>query len=349
MSSAPDFIRPAALAAPAHGAKLLQRHIPAAERQVIKRDGSLVRYDQNKVTRAIALAFREVFANNTPNPYRDDLLACFGLDSDRFITATKIGEAVSKMLELYYRQGTHPTIEQVQDAVEKSIAAAGHWEVARSYMLYRERHALTRLAEYNQSGLADYIAMAKYSRYRAELGRRETFTEGVERVAEMHQTFFQAKLSQRLPAELPAAITALAGDNAKLLTQQLCGKELGDVIEQVFADVAAKRILPSMRSMQFGGDAILKNHSRMFNCSFSNVDRVEFFREYFFLLLSGCGVGFSVQKHHVALLPSLPSRLPAHDLPVWHYAVADTIEGWADALHALRTVVQRIRKGADKL
>ena len=332
MSSESDFIRPAA---PAHGAKLLQRHIPAAERQVIKRDGSLVRYDQNKVTRAIALAFREVFANNTPNPYRDDLLACFGLDSDRFIAAAKIAEAVSKMLELYYRQGTHPTIEQVQDAVEKSIAAAGHWEVARSYMLYRERHALTRLANYNQSGLADYIAMAKYSRYRAELGRRETFTEGVERVEEMHQRFFQAKLAQRLPAELSAAITALAGDNATLLTRQLCGKELGEVIEQVFADVAAKRILPSMRSMQFGGEAILKNHSRMFNCSFSNVDRVEFFREYFFLLLSGCGVGFSVQKHHVALLPSLPSRLPAHDLPVWHYAVVDTIEGWADALHAL--------------
>ena len=335
MSSAPDFIPPLAAAAPSHGAKLLQRHIPAAERQVIKRDGSLVRYDQNKVTRAIALAFREVFANNTPNPYRDDLLACFGLDSDRFIAAAKIAEAVSKMLELYYRQGTHPTIEQVQDAVEKSIAAAGHWEVARSYMLYRERHALTRLADYNQSGLADYIAMAKYSRYRAELGRRETFTEGVERVAEMHQTFFQSKLSQRLPAELPSAITALAGDNATLLTRQLCGKELGEVIEQVFADVAAKRILPSMRSMQFGGEAILKNHSRMFNCSFSNVDRVEFFREYFFLLLSGCGVGFSVQKHHVALLPSLPSRLAAHDLPVWHYAVADTIEGWADSLHAL--------------
>lgn len=215
MSSAPDFSRADAPSNPAHGARLLQRHISAADRQVIKRDGSLVRYDQNKVTRAIALAFREVFANETANPYRDDLLACFGLDSDRFIAAAKIAEAVSLILELYYRQGNHPTIEQVQDAVEKSIAAAGHWEVARAYMLYRERHALTRLAVYNQSGLADYIAMAKYSRYRAELGRRETFTEGVERVAEMHQTFFQSKLSLRLPAELATSVAALAGDNAR--------------------------------------------------------------------------------------------------------------------------------------
>ncbi|MEX2043717.1 MAG: recombinase, partial [Opitutus sp.] len=60
-----------------------------------------------------------------------------------------------------------------------------------------------------------------------------------------------------------------------------------------------------------------------------------FFREYFFLLLSGCGVGFSVQKHHVAMLPPLPLRAAENDLPVRHSRVADTIEGWSDALHAL--------------
>lgn len=322
---------------PRHGAQVLQRHIASADREVIKRDGSRVRYDQNKVTRAIALAFREVHAEDpaAPNPYRDDMLACFGLDNDRFIEAAKISDAVSQMLELYYRQGQHPTIEQVQDAVEKSIAAAGHWEVARSYMLYRERRSLTRLASYADSGLSDYIAMAKYSRHRAELGRRETFGEGVERVLEMHQTFFSKKLPSRFPAALPAAVAELAGDNAALLQNALGGRQLAHVLEGVFADVSAKRVLPSMRSMQFGGQAILANHSRMFNCSFSNVDRVEFFREYFFLLLSGCGVGFSVQKHHIALLPPLPQRGSSHDLPVWHYNVVDTIEGWADSLHAL--------------
>ena len=320
---------------PRHGAELLQRHIVFADREVIKRDGSHVRYDQNKVTRAIALAFREVHVGNTTNPYRDDMLACFGLDSDLFIEAAKIADSVSQMLELYYRQGVHPTIEQVQDAVEKAIAAAGHWEVARAYMLYRERRSLTRLATYADNGLADYIAMAKYSRHRAELGRRETFPEGVQRVMEMHLEFFAPKLLSAFPATLPENIRELAGETAPLLTKALCGRELGDVIERVFVDVSTKRVLPSMRSMQFGGEAILKNHSRMFNCSFSNVDRVEFFREFFFLLLSGCGVGFSVQKHHIALLPPLPTRASAHDLPVWHYAVADTIEGWADALHAL--------------
>ncbi len=318
-----------------HGSQVLQRHIAFADRLVIKRDGSRVRYDQNKITRAIALAFREVHATDDANPYRDDMLACFGLDSDRFIEATKIAGAVSQILELHYRQGTHPTIEQVQDAVEKGIAAAGHWDVARAYMLYRERRALTRLVTYPDSGLADYIAMAKYSRHRAELGRRETFPEGVQRVLAMHLEFFAPKLLTSVPDALPASIAALAGDTAPLLAKTLCGRELGDVIERVFVDVTAKHVLPSMRSMQFGGEAILKNHSRMFNCSFSNVDRVEFFREFLFLLLSGCGVGFSVQKHHIALLPPLPTRLSSHDLPVFHYAVDDTIEGWADALHAL--------------
>ncbi len=326
------------------GAQLLDRAIAADERMVVKRDGTRARYDQNKVTRAIALAFHEVRTDNAPNPYRDHLLACFGLDSGTFGEVMKISAGVAQMLELYYRDGRHPTIEQVQDAAEKAIAAGGHWEVARAYMLYRVRHAERRLAHYNDNGMADYIAMAKYARYRPELGRREIFAEGVERVRDMHLEFFAAKLARQLPAQLPADVAELAGENGELLTRMLGGARLDAVIVEAFAQVTAKKVLPSMRSMQFGGPAILKNHSRMFNCSFSNVDRLEFFREYFYLLLSGCGVGFSVQKHHIALLPPLPARAPEHDLPVWHYHVEDTIEGWSDALHALFVSFQEGKK-----
>ena len=318
-----------------HGAQLLNRAIGAEARMVVKRDGSRVRFDLNKVTRAIALAFHEVRTDNAPNPYREDMLACFGLESEAFIEVTKIAAAVSQMLELYYRNGRHPSIEQVQDSVEKAIAAAGRWEVARSYMLYRARHSERRLVNYADNGMADYIVMAKYARYRPELGRREVFVEGVERVRDMHLAFFAGKLDRQISAELPPAVAELAGGKAELLARTLGGLNLDQIVREAFAQVAAKKVLPSMRSMQFGGDAILKNHSRMFNCSFSNVDRLEFFREYFFLLLSGCGVGFSVQKHHVAMLPPLPMRAPEHDLPVQHFQIEDTIEGWADALHAL--------------
>ena len=302
---------------------------------VIKRDGSRARFDLNKVTRAIALAFHEVRTDNAANPYRDDMLACFGLDSDTFISVTKIAAGVSQMLELHYRDGKHPSIEQVQDAVEKSIAASGHWEVARAYMLYRARHAERRLVHYADNGMADYIVMAKYARYRRELGRREVFTEGVERVRDMHLEFFGEKLDRVAPKSLTSDVAEIAGKNADLLARMLGGQRLDQIVMEAFAQVAAKKVLPSMRSMKFGGEAILKNHSRMFNCSFANVDRVEFFREYFFLLLSGCGVGFSVQKHHIALLPPLPARGAENELPVWHFHIEDTIEGWADSLHAL--------------
>ena len=318
------------------GAQVLTRAIPAEARLVIKRDGSKVRFDLNKVTRAVALAFHEVRNEAAPNPYRDDMLACYGLSGDDFDQVTRIAEGVSQMLELYYRDGRHPSIEQVQDAVEKSIAAAGFWDEARAYMLYRARHAERRLAHYEDNGLADYIAMAKYARYRPELGRREVFVEGVERVRDMHLTFFSERLDASLsPTELPDEVAALAGGQVGRLRELIGGKPLRELIHETFAQVAAKRVLPSMRSMQFGGEAILTNHSRMFNCSFSNVDRVTFFREYFYLLLSGCGVGFSVQKHHIALLPPLPPRQAENDLPVWHYHIEDTIEGWADALDAL--------------
>jgi ribonucleoside-diphosphate reductase alpha chain len=276
-----------------------------------------------------------VRTDNAPNPYRDDMLACYGLESRDYVEVSKIAGAVSQMLELHYRNGKHPTIEQVQDAVEKAIAAGGHWEVARSYMLYRARRSERRLTHYADNGMADYIAMAKYARYRPELGRREVFTEGVERVRDMHLGFFAAKLARETPATLPADVAELAGEETELLARTLGGMPLDRIIRDAFAQVSAKKVLPSMRSMQFGGEAILRNHSRMFNCSFSNVDRLEFFREYFYLLLSGCGVGFSVQKHHVALLPALPMRAAESDLPVWHFHVVDTIEGWADALHAL--------------
>jgi len=317
------------------GAELLSRAVPADGRMVLKRDGTRVRYDQHKVTRAIALAFHEVRTDNAPNPYRDDLLACYGLDGEAYREVTAIAAAVAQMLELHYRDGRHPSIEQVQDAVEKAIAAAGRWEVARAYMLYRARHAERRLTSFANNGMADYIAMAKYARYRPELGRREIFTEGVERVRDMHLGFFAAKLESRLPATLPADVAELAGSEAEMLTHAWGGRTLEEVIRDAFAQVAAKKVLPSMRSMQFGGEAILRNHSRMFNCSFSTVDRLEFFREYFFLLLSGCGVGFSVQKHHIAMLRPLPARAADNDLPVWHYRIDDTIEGWSDALHAL--------------
>ncbi len=307
--------------------------IAPADRCVIKRDGGTVPWDAAKVARAIALAFYELKHGTTVNPGRDDPLARYGLDADTFHKVQRIAARVALMLELYYRSGRHPTIEQIQDNVEKAIAAEGEWEAARAFIIYREHKAAHRLNHYEENGLRDYIACAKYARYRTDLGRRETFTEAARRVLGMHLHHFRDQLARRVPAPDENS-PALPGDR-RFLAEWLAGGTLSDAMHRAFGAVGQKRVLPSMRSLQFGGEAILRNHARLFNCSFSPVDRLEFFREYLFLLLAGTGCGFSVQHHHVARLPVLPVRGAEMELEVRHHAVADTIEGWADALHLL--------------
>ncbi len=306
---------------------------PVPTRLVVKRDGSTLPWDASKITRAVALAFYDVKHHGAPNPQRDDAAAHYGIDLDTFLKAMAITGRATRTLELIYRQGRNPTIEQIQDTVEKAIAAEGEWVVARSYIVYRERQAAQRLQHYESNGLADYIACAKYARYRSDLKRREAFPEAVQRVEAMHLEFFRAQLDQRITAIAAAAPVNPA--DRHLLDEWIAGATVAELIQRAFAAVAEKRVLPSMRSLQFGGEAILRNHARLFNCSFSAADRPEFFREYFFLLLAGTGCGFSVQRHHVERLPALPVRGEEIELAVAHHSVVDTIEGWADALHAL--------------
>jgi ribonucleoside-diphosphate reductase alpha chain len=302
---------------------------------VIKRTGETVRFDLNKITRAIALAVFETKNADEKNPYRDDFLACFGLAPDDFIAVTKTADRVQMALEgLYYRQGKHPSIEQIQNAVVVQIAADGCWDVATAYMAYRLKQADRRLAVYPNSGMSDYIAQSKYARFNERLGRREIWVESVARVEAMHRSYFDSKLDRRMPDELTPEVARLAGRHRAALESLLAGRTLSEVVADSFQAVARKEVLPSMRSMQFA-EACLSAHARMFNCSFSNVDRLEFFKEFFYLLLCGCGCGFSVQKQHVSRLPALPKRGLETELPVVHHIVGDTIEGWADALDAL--------------
>ena len=92
----------------------------------------------------------------------------------------------------------------------------------------------------------------------------------------------------------------------------------------------SRTIAGSQRALQFGGQAIKEKNSRLYNCTVSYCDRPEFFSEAFYLLLCGCGVGYSIQRHHVNTIPILtaPENTYAHTIP-------DNIEGWADAILAL--------------
>lgn len=181
------------------------------------------------------------------------------------------------------------------------------------------------------NGLQDFIAISRYARYSPERRRRETWAESVARARDMHLAkFADASLADAKLAALEA------GDitRGELAAFERTGG-LHAAIRDAFAAVARREVLPSMRSLQFGGEAILTKHPRIYNCCFTYVDRIEAFRETFYLLLCGCGVGFSVQRQHVEQLPPLAPR--EENAPAATFVIPDTIEGWAEALHALVT------------
>lgn len=198
----------------------------------------------------------------------------------------------------------HPVpidIEIIQDAVEQVLMENGHAKVAKTFILYREYRRIQRNKRLSpdNAALAEYIHAAKYARYDPVVRRRETYQETVNRVMSMHL--------KRWP-------------------------EHSELIKEAFEYVYARKVLPSMRSMQFGGAAIEQVNCRMYNCAFTLVDRLDSFSHSFYLLLCGCGVGYSVQWRHINRLPVVAT---VDTKQVTHHQVKDSINGWADALHAL--------------
>ena len=148
-----------------------------------------------------------------------------------------------------------------------------------------------------QQILSDITVHLKYAKYLPEKQRRETWNELVTRNKEMHLRKFP---------------------------------QLKEEIENAYKLVYDKKILPSMRSLQFAGKVAEINNARIFNCCYLPVDDYRAFSEALFLLLTGCGVGYSVQSHHVEELPEIRKPLKPK-----RYLIGDSIEGWADAVKTL--------------
>ncbi len=284
------------------------------KREIIKRDGRNVLWQPDRIVRAIALAFNAYRNGGNRNEDSEDESDKYGLTETDHTEVLRIASMVINYIDLRFTRGESPTVEQVQDVVEMMIAGAGHFDIAKSYVLYRAKKAEARIAKHGDSGISDYIAMSKYARYREDLSRRELWHEAAARVFDMHRERFSSQLHTKVK---PLSAT------------------VNDLITKAQDDVTARLVLPSMRSLQFGGTAILSNNARMYNCSFSHIDHSHKFAEAMWLLLSGTGVGFSVQKQHVAKLHPLPLRKPVDDLPIVHFRIPDSIEGWADALDQL--------------
>ena len=147
--------------------------------------------------------------------------------------------------------------------------------------------------------LSDITVYMKYAKYIPELNRRETWEELVTRNKNMH--------IKKYP-------------------------DLKDQIEKNYKFVYDKKVLPSMRSLQFGGKPIEISPNRVYNCAYLPIDHVESFNEIMFLLLGGTGVGYSVQNHHVEKLPPITKPYTKRTR---RFLIGDSIEGWADAIKVL--------------
>ena len=153
--------------------------------------------------------------------------------------------------------------------------------------------------------LMNYTLVSKYARWIAEEKRRETWKEAVNnRIRQMMLDFYS-------------------------------GKGLDTEINWAYDMMLKKQVLGSQRALQFGGPPALKKNARIYNCTSSYCDRPRFFQECLWLLLCGCGTGFSVQKHHIDRLP--PFRPCSYSSIGEVFVISDTIEGWADSVGALLT------------
>lgn len=151
--------------------------------------------------------------------------------------------------------------------------------------------------------LQNYTFVSKYARWLEDKNRRETWKEAVDRVRNMMHT-------------------------------QYADINISEDIDWAYDIMYKKKVLGSQRALQFGGEPILKRHAKIYNCTSSYCDRLRFFQECFWLLLCGSGTGFSVQKHHIAKLPTLEHDIPDNNEGI-KYVIEDSIEGWSDALGVL--------------
>jgi len=150
-----------------------------------------------------------------------------------------------------------------------------------------------------QSILSELTTYMKYSKYKKELKRRESWKELVDRNKNMHTKKFPHLKSE---------------------------------IEAAYSFVYDKKVLPSMRSMQFAGKPIEISPNRVYNCAYLPIDDIRSFSETMFLLLGGTGVGYSVQRHHIEKLPEITKPNPNKHR---RFLIGDSIEGWADAVKVL--------------
>ena len=260
---------------------------------IIKRSGRVVPFDIGRIERAMARCFASF--DRTPDTPIDEL-------------ARRVVNIIAAK-----SHGQPPTVEGVQDTVELVLQAAGEFEAAKRYILYRAEHAKQReerpipeevrqafdeSKRYFPTPLQQFQFFDKYARFNYELGRRETWIETVDRSV----AFLYELAGDRLPRE---------------------------TYERIRRGILEMRAMPSMRLLAMAGPAARRNAIAIYNCSYQPVESIDSFVEALIISMAGCGVGFSVESRYVENFPRIKRQTgAAPDL----FTVEDSAEGWAEAL-----------------
>lgn len=260
-------------------------------KSIIKRDGRMVPFDQSRIENALKQCFNS-------------------LGDEPKTPVSELGDRVTNVVAAKFDL---PTVEGVQDIVEMVLQAAGEYEAAKHYILYRAEHAKMRVHrpvpdevrqafaesdQYFPTQLQKFQFYDKYSRFNYELGRRETWVETVDRAVE----FLRELSDYRLPAE---------------------------VYDRIRRGILEMKVMPSMRLLAMAGPAARRNNIALYNCSYMPVDSIDSFVEALIISMSGCGVGFSVERQYVEKFPRI-ARQKGGNVPT--FIVPDSSEGWAEAV-----------------
>jgi ribonucleoside-triphosphate reductase len=263
---------------------------------IVKRDGRLVPFEIERIEVALGKCFA-------------------GLEREPSVPAAELAQRVVNIVAA--KSGANPdiapTVEGVQDIVEMVLQAAGEFEAAKRYILYRHEHAKQREErpipeevraafaesdEYFPTPLQKFQFFDKYSRFNYELGRRETWIETVDRGV----GFMYELAGDRLPRE---------------------------TYERIQQGILEMQVTPSMRLLSMAGAAARRNNIAIYNCSYLPTESIDAFVEALIISMAGCGVGYSVEGKYIENFPRIKRQTGGvADL----FVVEDSAEGWADAL-----------------
>jgi ribonucleoside-diphosphate reductase alpha chain len=266
-------------------------------KSIQKRDGSIVPFAIEKITTAIWKAM---------------LATGEGSEKEAELVANKVFADVVRITKKY--KNFIPTVEGIQDTVEKELILSEYVKTAKAYILYREGRAKLRakglrvpqkvrkLAEdskkYFRNSLGEFVYYRTYSRWIAEENRRETWIETVDRYISFMKENLGSKLTSSEYTELRQGILK-------------------------------HEAMPSMRLLQFSGSAARSTHVCAYNCSYIAPENFQDLAEIMYVSMCGTGAGWSVESRNVQKFPQINyqsgKKLPTHVIP-------DSKEGWADAL-----------------